>query len=524
MKSLIYKSTGKMKKIICIAIIAFSVAKAGAQGTTWDLAGNASTTPGTHFVGTTDNKDIIFKRNSTFSGLIHTSNTSFGLSALSSLTTGYHNSAFGVTALVSNTTGYLNAAFGSAALYNNTTGVDNAAFGFEALRSNTTGSNNVATGLQALYSNTTGENNTSVGFQALFNNTTGANNTASGFRALMSNTSGDVNTAFGFLAMANNTTGAANTAIGLEALYSNTTGYLNTAIGLTSLFSNTTGDNNTANGMQALYSNTTGKYNTAEGVNSLYHNTTGQSNSSVGYYSLSSNTTGINNVGFGYNAGQAVTTGNNNTFLGYYTGQGITTGGQNTIVGANVAGLTANLSNTVTLADGAGNIRLYSDNAGHTGIGTNTPNENAKLDVNGNIYCNSKVYIGTPDNNTTDQISSYALAVNGTAMFNKAKVKLYGNWPDYVFEEKYSLLPIAELEQYIQKNKHLPNIPSASQIEKDGIDLGANQTILLQKIEELTLYIIDQHKRIERLEKQNSQIAEMQQQINELKKTAKENK
>ena len=98
---------------------------------------------------------------------------------------------------------------------------------------------------------------------------------------------------------------------------------------------------------------------------------------------------------------------------------------------------------------------------------------------------------------------------------------MYGNWPDYVFEEKYGLLPIAELEKYIQQNKHLPNIPSASEIEKEGIDLGANQTLLLQKIEELTLYIIDQHNRIENLEKQNSQIAEMQQQINELKKTGK---
>ncbi len=84
-------------------------------------------------------------------------------------------------------------------------------------------------------------------------------------------------------------------------------------------------------------------------------------------------------------------------------------------------------------------------NSGDMGIGTAPL---AKLDVSGNIYCRNTLYIGTPDGATISQISGYALAVKGDAIFNKAKVKLYGNWPDYVFDDKYSLLPLPELENF----------------------------------------------------------------------------
>jgi hypothetical protein len=90
------------------------------------------------------------------------------------------------------------------------------------------------------------------------------------------------------------------------------------------------------------------------------------------------------------------------------------------------------------------------------------------------------------------------LAVNGNIYAKKLKVTLQG-WADYVFEPTYKLMPLRELEAYINKNKHLPDVPSATDVETKGLDLGDNQTILLKKIEELTLYVIELKKEIDSL-------------------------
>ncbi len=74
-------------------------------------------------------------------------------------------------------------------------------------------------------------------------------------------------------------------------------------------------------------------------------------------------------------------------------------------------------------------------------------------------------------------------------------------WPDYVFEEEYNLMSLNDLNNYIKTNKHLPGVPTEAQVKEEGMDLGEMNTILLKKIEELTLYIIEQNKRIEELEK-----------------------
>lgn len=88
------------------------------------------------------------------------------------------------------------------------------------------------------------------------------------------------------------------------------------------------------------------------------------------------------------------------------------------------------------------------------------------------------------------------LAVNGNIYAKKLKITQQG-WADYVFEPTYKLMPLSELEAYINKNKHLPEVPSAVEVETKGLDLGDNQTILLKKIEELTLYVIELKKEIE---------------------------
>ncbi len=74
-------------------------------------------------------------------------------------------------------------------------------------------------------------------------------------------------------------------------------------------------------------------------------------------------------------------------------------------------------------------------------------------------------------------------------------------FPDYVFEKDYKLMPLKELEQYIQRNKHLPNMPSSTEVAKNGADLGEINRVLVEKVEELTLYILDLEKRMNTLEK-----------------------
>ncbi|MES2881293.1 MAG: hypothetical protein V4676_04035 [Bacteroidota bacterium] len=96
--------------------------------------------------------------------------------------------------------------------------------------------------------------------------------------------------------------------------------------------------------------------------------------------------------------------------------------------------------------------------------------------------------------------SGYKFAINGKMICEELKVKLAGSgWPDYVFEEKYKLPKLQDLEKFIHQYHHLPNIPSATEVEKNGIDLGDMQRRMMEKIEELTLYILQ-------LEKKNQQL------------------
>lgn len=88
------------------------------------------------------------------------------------------------------------------------------------------------------------------------------------------------------------------------------------------------------------------------------------------------------------------------------------------------------------------------------------------------------------------------LAVNGDITAKKVRVTPTG-WADYVFGPSYILRPLSELEQFICAKHHLPEIPAAAEVEKIGIDLGDNQALLLKKIEELTLYVIDLNKKVQ---------------------------
>ncbi len=303
-------------------------------GTGWALVGNSGTVAGTNFIGTTDNVDVVFKRNNGIGGIIGVNNTSFGWGSLLTNTTGTHNSVFGRAALASNTTGSFNTAIGTEALFYNTTGNDNTTVGRYSMFENTTGSNNTALGRGALASNTTVGNLVAVGYQALYSNTTGNFNTALGYKALKDNTVGSHNTANGYETLTQNTTGNYNTATGFQALFSNSVGIENTANGYSALVVNETGNGNTANGYDALRSNTTGNYNTANGYSTLVLNTTGQGNTATGVGALHANTEGISNTANGGNALFSNTTGSYNTALGREADVSTSAQTYSTVIGA----------------------------------------------------------------------------------------------------------------------------------------------------------------------------------------------
>jgi len=121
--------------------------------------------------------------------------------------------------------------------------------------------------------------------------------------------------------------------------------------------------------------------------------------------------------------------------------------------------------------------------------------KDGKALIEGNIITDSRIGIGT--DLFFDGLTNYRLSVNGK--IRATGIKVYNTWADFVFEDTYKLPTLAEVEQYIETNGHLKDIPSAQEVEVNGIDLGEMNKLLLQKIEELTLYVIELNKEIEAL-------------------------
>ena len=127
--------------------------------------------------------------------------------------------------------------------------------------------------------------------------------------------------------------------------------------------------------------------------------------------------------------------------------------------------------------------------------GIDTHFEKIRLHTTDNSWILSNANFGLGTNNP-----QYKLDVIGTIRAREIIVNTYG--ADFVFEQGYKLRPLPELETYIERNSHLPDIPSATDMQAGGMGVSEMQTLLLQKIEELTLYIIEQDKKIQTLQKQ----------------------
>jgi len=121
------------------------------------------------------------------------------------------------------------------------------------------------------------------------------------------------------------------------------------------------------------------------------------------------------------------------------------------------------------------------------------------------LFGNGQLVIG----NGQGKQGNYLLAVAGSAVATSFTVKSVANWPDYVFKTGYVLPSLNDVKAYIDQNHHLQDVPSAEQVAKDGLNLGDMNKITMQKVEELTLYLIEKDKEI----KQQQELAQHQQEI-----------
>ncbi|MFZ4058228.1 MAG: hypothetical protein ACOYKE_08800 [Ferruginibacter sp.] len=134
---------------------------------------------------------------------------------------------------------------------------------------------------------------------------------------------------------------------------------------------------------------------------------------------------------------------------------------------------------------------------GNIGFFTNAPTTD--FQVAGRVQIGS----GSP-------ATGYQLSVNGKVICSEARVQAIANWPDYVFADDYKLRTLESLEQFIRKEKHLPGIPAAAEVEANGIDLGNMNKQLVEQIEQLTLHVIDLKKANDQMSKRIQQLENKQ--------------
>lgn len=202
--------------------------------------------------------------------------------------------------------------------------------------------------------------------------------------------------------------------------------------------------------------------------------------------------------------------------LSIANGNTITLPSTSVVAGTNVT-VSGNGSTATPYQISANDTSLYANN-GVLNQST-TVNNNRIVDMNDrNIWFNTststnngKIYLGSSTSYPTTT-GNYKLFVEGGILTEKVKVALRNtaNWADYVFADNYKLMPLNEVESFVKTNKHLPGVLSANEIVEKGLDVAEMQSKHMEKIEELTLYIIDQDKKLnaqqQAIEKQNSEI------------------
>ena len=250
----------------------------------------------------------------------------------------------------------------------------------------------------------------------------------------------------------------------------------------------------------------------------------GASNTFIGFESGKTNLAGSSNTFLGYKSGN-LNDASRNVFLGYSAGKNNVAGISNTYVGTN-AGLDATGSLNVFLGNNAGSSelgsdKLYVDNSATVSpliwgdFATDQLKFNGAVGIGGNGTTGFGAF---PTTASLIPLTNYKLFVKGGILAEEVRVNLQSNWADYVFAKDYKLKSLAEVEAYIRDNGHLPNVPSAKQVKEEGIELATMATIQQEKIEELTLYLIEQKKETERV---TASLVEQKKEIEELKALVK---
>lgn len=457
-------------------------------------------------------------------------NSFFGGYAGTANTSGNYNSFFGRTAGLSNSIGSSNSFFGYKAGYFNNIGNDNAFFGREAGYSNTGGSSNAFFGAAAGYNNNQGDHNAFFGRSAGYFNTTGYENAFFGRSAGFFNTAGNSNSFFGYQSGYSNTIGGSNSFFGYESGYSNTTGFSNAFFGWETGRYNTTGNRNSFFGRNAGNSNTTGTYNSFFGYGAGYSNTVEHSNTFVGVGSdldpgsdpATSPVTNATAVGSRSYVSQA-----NSLVLGSINGVNSATASTQVGIGTTAPQRLLHIagSNAVFRMDRSTDSAAFM--LVRTGSGGGVL-KNFVIGVNASgvnqgefIINDLGTAVGGPGQRRLTIDNNGDVIINGDLITNAGALSV----PDYVFAKDYELMPLGELSEFVEAEKHLPEIPSAEEIHMQGeINVTELQLKLLQKIEELTLYTIEQQATIDQLKEQNRLFNELRSRLEVLEKAGVSNR
>ena len=246
----------------------------------------------------------------------------------------------------------------------------------------------------------------------------------------------------------------------------------------------------------------TGVGNTFVGANAGKDAGTARFNTVVGYDALKVNGEGQNNVVVGHKAGMNNGFGGDNVFVGAYAGHQNGVGYDNVYLGATAGANNSGTSN-VLIGRAAGNML----DGGYRNVfigyqaGRDLTNVRDKLYIQNSADTETPLIygdflLGKVGIETSYVPSDYKFAVNGDIIAEEIQVMERIHWPDYVFDAEYELMPLAELETEIETLGHLPGVPSAEEVEENGHALGKMDAILLEKVEELTLHLIEINKQM----------------------------
>ena len=499
-----------------------------ADNSVWGTSGNTGLDRSTNFLGTTDITPLIFKVNNHFSGKIdpERGNVYLGFKT-ATLSNSYNSVILGALAMQKASTSGNNISIGFQSMFSNETGGHNVSIGTGALAANIHGGSNVSLGSLSGYQST-GSGNVFLGFQAGYseqgNNKFVLNNDANRIPLIY----GDFET--GKLGI--NTTDLQNT-FTIKSYTANSSGLRFSNLTNQSPAGNSNGKilSVNQNGDVILVYDRVGNsvaastYWTASG-NDIVNNNAGTIQISNGlklgaFQNMSGKFLGLDNSGnvVALDAPRTVISGNGSGF--WY--QDENDGKIKPTVDADLSidkkieahGLNLGwggikfkeLNSTYPNPFPSNGLALSLDEYGHVILTSNSDgasgSSSSVWNYSGNIIKtpgDQKVVIGTGLSTLPD---GYSLFVRKGILAERVRVAVANSskWADYVFEDNYDLMPLNKVEEFIDANDHLPNVPSAAEVSEGGIDLAEMSAKQMEKIEELTLYLIEANKRIEKLEK-----------------------